>query len=335
MKPTFSFVCPVFNEEETLTVFSEKLSEVITKTSGLSEIIFVDDGSTDNSISVIGDICKKDPRFKLVKLSRNFGHQVAITAGMDHAQGDAVIIMDTDLQDPPDVVPLMIKKWQEGYHIVYAIREKRKGETWFKKTTASIFYRLLSFLTEVNIPQNVGDFRLVDRKALNAFKGLEERNRFVRGLFAWIGFKQTGVTYVRDERFAGDTKYPFLKMFKLAKNAIFGFSYIPLRLVFYAGVLVASFAFAEGLYFTYLKVFLNDESLVKGWTSLFVLIAFLGGVQLIAIGVIGEYLAQISDEVKRRPLYLVERKDGFEEDHTRKSKLSETNNENIYNEGKC
>jgi dolichol-phosphate mannosyltransferase len=252
-----------------------------------------------------------DPRFRLIELSRNFGHQIAITAGMDAAAGDAVIVMDADLQDPPEVVLDLIAKWKEGYEIVYARRTKREGETLFKRISAKLFYRVLEQMTSVDIPRDVGDFRLVGRKALDTFKQMPERDRFVRGMFGWMGFKQTAVAFERPERAAGETKYPFWKMVRLAVHGIVSFSDKPLRLALWAGLAISGFAALLGVYALFSWLFVS--SVVHGWTSTVVIISFLSGINLFMTGIIGLYVGGIHAEVKRRPLYVIDRLTGFEE----------------------
>jgi dolichol-phosphate mannosyltransferase len=307
--PVYSIVLPVYNEEETLPELHKRMSVLLDKLDGPAEVILVDDGSRDRSYALMLDIHAHDPRFKVVHFSRNFGHQVAISAGMDLSSGDAVIIMDADLQDPPEVVLQMAARWREGYDVVYATRERREDETWFKKVTARLFYRTLRRLTEVDIPLDVGDFRLVDRRALEAFKAMRERGRYVRGMFGWIGFRQTGVSYVRPGRFAGETKYPFKKMIRLALDGIVSFSNVPLRLVLQLGFVVSIVSFCAGIFAIIVK--LSGAYAVPGWASTVVVVAFTSGVQLTVLGVMGEYVGRIYDEVKRRPLYLVRDFHGF------------------------
>lgn len=308
--PTYSFVIPIYNEEETLPELQARMCSLMERLDGPAEVIWVDDGSRDGSYPLMVAIHGRDERFKVAKLSRNFGHQTAITAGMDLARGEAVIIMDADLQDPPEVVLEMAAKWREGYEVVYAIREDRAGEGWFKKASASFFYRFLQKLTSIQIPADVGDFRLVDRKALEAFKCLRENNRYVRGMFSWLGFRQTGIYYRRAARFAGDTKYPLRKMLRLAINGIVSFSNVPLRLALNLGFLVSALSLLAGIFVIASKI--RGESTATGWASLMVGIAFLSGVQLIVLGVIGEYIGRIHEEVKGRPLYIVSRLHGLE-----------------------
>ena len=308
LRPVYTLVIPIFNEEETLCELGKRVASLLDSLDGSSEVVLVDDGSSDRSYEMMVDIHRADPRFKVIQLSRNFGHQIAITSGMDFAQGDAIIIMDADLQDPPEVVLEMAKRWREGYEIVYGVREERSGETWFKRTTASLFYRLLHRLTDLDIPVDVGDFRLVDRKALDAFKSLREHSRYVRGMFCWIGFRQTGVYYKRAERFAGRTKYPLARMMKLAVDGILGFSTAPLRLALHIGFALSMISFLYGIVVLIAK--LSGHFTVPGWSSIATIVSFVGGIQLVLLGVIGEYIGRIYDEVRRRPLYLVRSSSG-------------------------
>jgi len=307
---TYSFVIPIYNEAKTLPELQRRLAPILTGLNAATEVILVDDGSKDQSVELIRKICQNDPRFKLLQFARNFGHQIAITAGMDAAKGEAIIIMDADLQDPPEVVFKLIEKWKEGYEVVYAVRKSREGETWFKKTTAKIYYRLLKKLSQIDIPVDTGDFRLVDRKALDAFLSMREGHRFVRGMFTWIGFKQIGVEFERAERFAGETNYPFKKMLKFAIDGILSFSYVPPRMVLYLGAWIALIGLISAVYAV---IGYFQGKTVPGWTSLFVLVAFLGGIQLIVLGMLGEYIGRVHEEVKKRPLYIVRERIGFSE----------------------
>ena len=300
----YSIVVPVFNEEEVLNEFYKRLTIAMDKLKEKYEIIFVNDGSIDNSLEIMKKLHSNDKRIKIISFSRNFGHQMAITAGIDYASGEAVVTIDADLQDPPEMIPELIKKWKEGYDVVYGVRKKREGESFFKKATASIFYRLLNRVTDINIPLDAGDFRLMDRKVVNNLKQIREKNRYIRGLTSWIGFKQIGVLYKREKRFAGYTKYPLRKMLKFAFNAIFSFTNFPLKIATYFGFLVAGLSFLYLIYVLILKIFMNAT--IQGWASLIVAVLFLGGVQLICIGIIGEYIGRIGEEVKKRPLYIIE-----------------------------
>ncbi len=309
--PVYSIIVPVYNEEETLGELSQSLLTLLDELNDSAEVIMIDDGSTDRSYSMMLEFHRQDPRFKIIHFSRNFGHQIAITAGMDMSGGDAVIIMDADLQDPPGVVLEMVKKWREGYDIVYGKREYRAKETFFKLGTAMLFYRLMNKLSNIDIPVNVGDFRLVDRKAVEVMRSMKESHRFVRGMFSWMGFKQIAVPYRREGRFAGKTKYSLVKMFALAVDGIISFSSAPLRMVLNLGLLVSLVSMIAGIVIIVLK--LTGGYTVTGWTSLIVSIFFLGGLQLFVMGIIGEYLGRVFVEVKRRPLYVVRELHGIED----------------------
>ena len=294
---------PVFNERDTLGELYTRLVPVLDALDGSAEVVLVDDGSSDGSFELLKSLSRQDTRLRVIRLSRNFGHQIAITAGLDHAEGNAVIVMDADLQDPPEVALEMARRWREGYEVVYAVRDERIGETRVKLLTASWFYRVLGKLSEVEIPGQVGDFRLVDRRALDAVKSMREHRRYLRGMFAWVGFSQTGVHYSRAGRYAGETKYPLGKMLRFALDGIVSFSTVPLRFTLNVGFLVSLLSF--GLGFAAIVLKLAGVYAVPGWASLIVFIAFLGGVQLTVLGVMGDYLAHIHEEVKRRPLYLI------------------------------
>lgn len=309
--PVYSLIIPIFNEEAVLPLLVHRIKALLDKLDASAEAIFVDDGSRDTSVIFLRGIAAENPSFRLIELSRNFGHQIAITAGMDAAAGDAVIVMDADLQDPPEVVLDLIAKWKEGYEIVYARRIRREGETLFKRASASLFYRLLERMTLVEIPRDVGDFRLVGRKALETFKRMPERDRFVRGMFGWMGFKQTAVPFERPARAAGETKYPFWKMARLAVHGVVSFSDTPLRLALWAGLAIAGFAGLLGLYALFSWLFVSG--VVHGWTSTVVIISFLSGINLFMTGIIGLYVGGIHAEVKRRPLYVIDHLTGFEE----------------------
>ena len=272
-------------------------------TKGTWELVLVDDGSSDGSTEQILQLAKQDKRVRPVIFARNFGHQVAISAGWDYARGDAVIIIDADLQDPPETIPELIDKWREGYEVVYAVRAEREGETWFKRTTASLFYRIVHRITDVKIPVDTGDFRLMDRKVVDILKTMHERHRFPRGMSAWVGFRQIGVPYKRAARHAGVTKYPFKNMLKLALNAITGFSYFPLQLATYFGFTAAGFAIIAIPVVIIMR--LAGRGAFTGQATTLIAVLFLGGVQLISLGVLGEYLGRVYDEVKGRPLYIL------------------------------
>jgi glycosyltransferase involved in cell wall biosynthesis len=303
MAVKFSIIAPIYNELDNLTELHRRVVEVMTTLGETWELVLVDDGSTDGSTGSILELAEQDKHIRPVIFARNFGHQVAITAGWDYACGEAVISIDADLQDPPEVIPELISKWRQGYEVVYAVRAEREGETWFKKTTASIFYRIIYRITDVKIPVDSGDFRLLDRKVVDVLKTMRERHRFPRGMSAWVGFRQIGVPYKRAARHAGVTKYPLNKMLKLALNAITGFSYFPLQLATYLGFATAGLAIISIPVVIILRVAGHGAFLGQATTLLAVL--FLGGVQLIFLGVLGEYLGRIYDEVKGRPLYIV------------------------------
>jgi dolichol-phosphate mannosyltransferase len=307
--PEYSIVIPIYNEEESLTVLHERLARVLEQLDGSSEVILIDDGSRDGSLECILEIHRRDPRFKVLQLSRNFGHQAAITAGLDFAAGNAVVVMDADLQDPPEVVLDMAERWREGFEVVYAVRGQRPGENRFKRLTAAAFYRLLQRITDVDLPLDTGDFRLVDRKALDAYNTMREGDRFVRGMFSWVGFRQTGVYYDRAERVAGETKFPLRRMLKFAVDGIVSFSIAPLRIALVLGFVVATSSFLYGLVAVLLKV--SGAFTVPGWTSVVVVTSFIGGMQLMVLGVVGEYVGKIYVETKRRPLYIVSRSAGL------------------------
>lgn len=310
-RPTLSVVAPVYNEEAILPELYRRVSAVLDG-AGLSwELVLVNDGSRDRSPQIMRELHARDSRVKVVDFARNFGHQVAITAGADYARGEAVAIIDADLQDPPEVILDLLAKWREGYEVVYAVRSERKGETWFKESTAKLFYQIIHRITYIDIPMDTGDFRLMDRKVVDTLKTMREKHRFMRGLSVWVGFRQTGVKYVRAERYAGETKYPFKKMFKFALDGITSFSYFPLQLATYVGFASAILAVLGIIVTVVLR--LSGSQAFYGQATTLVAVLFLGGVQLIFLGVIGEYLGRIYDEVKGRPLYIVREALGFEE----------------------
>lgn len=300
-----SVIVPVFNEEEVVEKTFLTLENVLSEVE--HELIFVNDGSRDRTREIVEGLLEKFPGNRLVNFSRNFGHQAAFSAGLQAAQGDAVVIIDGDLQDPPELIHEMLTKWREGYQVVYAQRRSRQGETWFKKTTAHWFYRILNNLTSIDIPPDTGDYRLMDRRVVDQINALPERSRFLRGLVCWVGFKRTGLLYDRAERFAGTSKYPLRKMLRLAIDGITSFSTLPLRLSFTMGLVATLVAFIIGVWGVVEK-FIHPVTTSPGWTSLIVAIVFLGGIQLITIGILGEYIGRIYDEVKQRPLYIEDRK---------------------------
>lgn len=316
-RPEISLVVPIWNEELVIPELYRRVVEVMARTGATWELVCVNDGSRDHSLERLLALHEQDQRVKVLDFSRNFGHQIAITAGADFAEGDAVIVMDADLQDPPEVILRMIEQWRAGYEVVYAVRTHRQGETWFKLVTASLFYRLLQRVADVKIPLDAGDFRLMDRRVVLAMRQLREKHRFMRGLSSWVGFKQTPIEYERAERFAGETKYPFRKMLRLAMNAITSFSYLPLRLATYFGFGLAALSLL-GIILT-IVLRLAGQHFFEGQATTLVSVLFLGGIQLIVLGIIGEYLGRIYDEVKNRPLYIISRAYGFLEEDQWKS----------------
>jgi dolichol-phosphate mannosyltransferase len=303
MKIKYSIIAPIFNEKENLPELHRRITEVLDSTNEPWELILVDDGSNDGSTEIIRELAKKDPHVRPVIFARNFGHQVAVTAGLDYSRGDAVVIIDADLQDPPELILEMAKKWKEGNEVVFAVRAEREGESWFKLWTASLFYRIIYRITDVKIPLDTGDFRLMDRKVVQVMNQMRERHRFLRGMSAWVGFKQVGVEYKRAARVAGETKYPFRKMFRLAINAVTGFSYFPLQVATYFGFASAGFAILVIPIVIYLRI--TGSQAFFGQASTLIAVLFLGGVQLISLGVLGEYIGRLYDEAKGRPLYIV------------------------------
>jgi polyisoprenyl-phosphate glycosyltransferase len=300
--PTFSVVAPVFNEQETLPAFYERIIGVMERVGEPFEVVLVDDGSRDRSFEVMRQLHERDPRVRVVEFSRNFGHQVAISAGLDHARGRCVVIIDSDLQDPPEVIPELIERWRAGAEVVYAQRAKRSGETRFKLVTAAAFYRLIGRITAVDIPRDTGDFRLLDRTVVDALVAMREHHRFMRGLSAWVGFRQEAVQYERHERYAGDTKYPLMKMVRFSIDAITGFSYVPLQLATSLGFVLAGVSLLGIVIAILLRIF---NHAIVGQATTLILVLFMGGIQLIFLGILGEYLGRIYDEVRARPLYIV------------------------------
>jgi len=302
-QPTFSIIAPIFNELTNLPELYRRVREVMDSTGEAWELVLVDDGSTDGSTDKIREMAQQDERIRPVIFARNFGHQIAVTAGLDYARGKAVTIIDADLQDPPEVILELIERWREGYEVVYAVRSEREGESWFKLFTATLFYRLIGSITEVDIPMDAGDFRLLDEKVVAVMRTMRERHRFLRGMSVWVGFKQIGVPYRRAARFSGTTKYPFRKMFKLARDAITGFSYVPLHLATYLGFISAGISIISIPLVIILR--LAGMQAFAGQASTLIAVLFLGGVQLISLGILGEYIGRLYDEVKGRPLYIV------------------------------
>lgn len=309
-----SIVVPCYNEQEVFGETYKRLTETFEQLDENKyhyEIIFVNDGSKDNTLEQIQNVIKQDPRVKGINFSRNFGHQIAITAGLDNCKGDAAVVIDADLQDPPTVILEMVKKWEEGYDVIFGKRRERAGESTFKLLTAKWFYRFINRLSDVDMPLDTGDFRLMDRNALDQFLRMRETYRFVRGMVAWIGFKQTFVEYDRESRFAGTTKYPLKKMLRLASDAILSFSNTPLKVATFVGFITSIIAFFGILYSLYMRLF--TENFVEGWTLLMISVLLIGGIILLVLGIIGEYVGRIYGEIKQRPLYIIQDKLGFEQ----------------------
>ncbi len=301
--PKYSVIAPIYNELSNIPVLYRRVKETMDLTGEAWELIMVDDGSTDGSSAKIFELAEQDERIRPVVFARNFGHQIAVTAGLDYAQGKAVTIIDSDLQDPPEVILDLIAKWKEGFEVVYAVRAEREGESWFKLFTASLFYRMIAAITDVKIPLDTGDFRLLDHKVVKVMQQMRERHRFLRGMSAWVGFKQVGVPYNRAARLSGQTKYPFRKMFKLAWNAITGFSYVPLQVATYLGFISAGLSILVIPVVVIMR--LAGSQAFFGQASSLIAVLFLGGVQLISLGILGEYIGRLYDEAKGRPLYIV------------------------------
>jgi len=304
MSTTLTILVPVFNEAETLPAFHRRLATVLDGLDLAADLLYVDDGSTDASRAAIAALREQDARVALLALSRNFGKEIAMAAGLDHASGDAVVIIDADLQDPPELIPQLVAKWHEGYDVVYATRTDRDGESWLKKATAHAFYRVIHHAATFEIPRDTGDFRLLSRRAVEALRRLPEQHRFMKGLFTWIGFRQTGIPYHREPRHAGQTKWNYWRLWNFALEGITSFTTAPLRLATYLGFLIALLAFAYGLWIV-LGTLLHGNP-VAGYPSLMAVVLFLGGIQLLFIGILGEYIGRMFDESKRRPLYLID-----------------------------
>lgn len=307
-----SVILPCLNEAAVLRQTHGRLAEATARIDGAQfEFVFVDDGSNDDTPAILRDLAEHDERVRGLCLSRNFGQQIATTAGLEAARGDAVVLMDADLQDPPELIETMIARWREGHQVVYAQRVEREGETAFKLWSAKLFYRLVNRLLRLPIPPDTGDFRLIDRAVVDAILRMPERDRFLRGMVSWVGFRQVAVPYRRAARAAGETKYPLLKMVRLAADGVFSFSFLPLRLAVWTGFLALGVALLGIIYAMGLRMFADPSQWVRGWASTFVAILFMGGVQLISLGIIGEYVGRIYGEVKQRPLYLVRERFGF------------------------
>ena len=303
MRIIYSIVAPIYNEIENLPELYRRVREVMESSGETWEFVLVDDGSTDGSTDKIRELADSDRRVCPVIFARNFGHQIAVTAGLDYARGDAIVIIDADLQDPPEVILELAAKWREGYEVVYAVRAEREGESWLKKFTAALFYRIIFRITDVKIPLDTGDFRLLDRKVVNVMGKMRERHRFLRGMAAWVGFKQIGVEYKRAARHAGETKYPFKKMLRLALNAVTSFSYFPLQVATYIGFVAAGIAILAIPVVIYMRM--TGSQAFFGQATTLISVLFLGGVQLISLGILGEYIGRLYDEAKGRPLYIV------------------------------
>lgn len=308
--PIVSVVVPCWNEQEVLGETSRRLVSTLEQIGLKFEVIYVDDGSVDLTPEILRELAGHDERVRVVRLSRNFGHQLAITAGLEHASGDAVVVIDADLQDPPEVIPEFVRKWMEGYDVAYGVRAERDGETALKLWTAKAFYRLIDRLSDTRIPADTGDFRLMDRRVVDALLAMPERDRFVRGMVSWLGFSQVGVPYHRAARTAGVTKFSLFRMLRFAMDGIFSFSIVPLRLATWMGFAASGIAIFE-LFYAIAERILHVPGLVRGWTSTFTAVLFVGGVQLICIGIIGEYVGRIYGESKRRPLYVLRERIGF------------------------
>ena len=314
-RPRYSIIAPIYNEEGNIQVLYDRICQVMDSTGESWELITINDGSRDRSAELIQTLAASDSRVKMVNFARNFGHQIAVTAGLNNASGEAIIVIDADLQDPPELILEMIERWKAGYEVVYAVREERKGESWFKLFTAKMFYRTINRLTEVNIPVDTGDFRLMDEKVVAALNSMPEHNRFIRGLTSWIGFKQIGITYVREARYSGETKYPLKKMVKFAMDAITGFSYFPLQIMIYVSFVLGVVAVLGIPIIAILRVVVGD-SFFGGQATTIVLLLLLSSFQLFFLFVMGQYVARIYDEVRGRPLYIVASKTNL--DHVEK-----------------
>ncbi|CAN5306372.1 glycosyltransferase family 2 protein [soil metagenome] len=319
-KKLLSVVVPCYNEEAVIEETHQRLIEVLRRLDDLEyELIYVDDGSRDRTAAVLEQLHAADESVRVLRFSRNFGHQMAVTAGVEHAMGDAVVLIDADLQDPPEVILRMVERWREGYHVAYGVRTDRDGETAFKLATAKGFYRVMNRLSETSIPLDTGDFRLMDRKVVQALQAMPERDRFVRGMVSWVGFRQVAVPYRRAPRLAGESKYPLFRMLRFALDGIASFSVAPLKLATWMGFVTSGLALVGIIYALVLRLFTNMW--VTGWTALFIVVLFMGGVQLLSLGIIGEYVGRIYGETKRRPLYLVQERLGFESERRPSEKL--------------
>ncbi|MDZ4771350.1 MAG: glycosyltransferase family 2 protein [Chloroflexota bacterium] len=309
--PRYSIVAPIYNEEGNIELLHQRITQVMDRTGETWELILIDDGSIDSSPALIDAAAARDPRVKVIHFARNFGHQIAVTAGIDHAGGDAVVLIDADLQDPPEVIADMIERWKAGFEVVYAIREQREGESMFKVATAKLFYRLIYRITDVKIPLDTGDFRLMDRKVVDALKSMREHNRFIRGMTSWVGFKQTGVKYIRKARHSGETKYPLRKMIRFAWDAVTGFSFYPLQIMVYVALILGTIALLAIPVFSLLRLIYGEE-FFGGQATTIVLLLLLSSFQLFFLFVLGQYVARTYDEARDRPLYIVSTRTNFD-----------------------
>lgn len=316
MRPIYSIVAPVYNEDKNLPEFYQRVADTMNALDEAWELVLVNDGSRDDSLSVMRDLAKRDPHIKYINFARNFGHQTAVTAGIDFATGKAVVLIDSDLQDPPEVIADLIGEWKNGYEVVYAVREERKGESWFKLATANLFYRVLYRITDVDIPLDTGDFRLMDEKVANVLRQMREHNRFIRGMTSWAGFKQTGVGYIRDARKWGETNYPLSKMLGFALDAVTGFSFFPVQIMAYGSVILALLAIVVAIVISILRLSMGTE-FFGGQATTIVLLLLLSSFQLFFLFIMGQYIARIYDETRNRPLYVVADSSGFQENGNR------------------
>lgn len=312
VRPTYSIVAPVYNEQGNIPRLYAEIKRVMDTTGASWELVLVNDGSRDGSLAEMREAAGQDPRVKIVNFARNFGHQIAVTAGIDYADGRAVVLIDADLQDPPEVILEMIERWKAGYEVVYAVRAERKGETWFKRTTAKLFYRVIYRITDVSIPLDTGDFRLMDEKVVKVLRTMREHNRFIRGMTSWVGFKQTGVNYVREARTIGETKYPLRKMIRFAWDAVTGFSYFPLQIMIYVSFVLGVLAVLAIPVFALLRLVYGPE-FFGGQATTIVLLLMLGSFQLFFLFVLGQYVARTYDEARGRPLYVVASTENLDE----------------------
>lgn len=313
MRPKYSFIIPVYNEEDTLLEMYRRVSSVMNRLDGPVELILVNDGSRDHSLSLLREIHERDPRVCYISLARNFGHQIAVTAGLNYVRGQAIVVMDADLQDPPELIPDLVEKWKQGYQIVYAQRTQRRKESWRKRLPAYVFYRVMRKLADVDIPMDTGDFCLMDRRVVDVLNTMPERNRYIRGLRSWVGLSQTSITFERDPRFAGEVKYTFRKSLSLAANGLVTFSRVPLRLSTYVGLAAAAVALLMAILVLYWRI-VAPSSPLTGFAAILIAMFFLGAVQLVSIGILGEYVGRIYEEVKGRPLYVLSEVAGFTEE---------------------